>query len=66
MATNGTVSRTMSDEERAQLLALTRDADTVELKLTIPVVQRSRSAAALGVDPLDAQIRQVFFFDTPG
>ena len=26
---------------------------------------RSRGAAELGVDPLDAQIRQVYFFDTP-
>src|SRR5262245_37486105 len=65
MAATGTAPRTMSDEERAEFLALTRDADSVELKLTLPVVQRSRSAAALGVDPLDAQARQVFFFDTP-
>ena len=26
---------------------------------------RSRAGAALGVDPLDGQIRQVYFFDTP-
>ena len=65
MATTATAPRTMSDEERAEFVALTRDADSVELKLTVPVAQRSRSAAALGVDPLDAQIRQVFFFDTP-
>ncbi|MET1042638.1 MAG: hypothetical protein ABWX59_00795 [Microbacteriaceae bacterium] len=31
----------------------------------MPVSDRSRGAAALGVDPLDAQIRQVYFFDTP-
>ena len=30
-----------------------------------PVSERSRDVAALGVDPLDAQIRQVYFFDTP-
>jgi hypothetical protein len=29
------------------------------------VSDRSKGAAALGVDPLDAQIRQVYFFDTP-
>jgi hypothetical protein len=31
----------------------------------VPVADRSRGAGALGVDPLDGQIRQVYFFDTP-
>jgi hypothetical protein len=44
---------------------LIKGADSVELKLTVPVSDRSRGAAALGVDPLDGQIRQVYFFDTP-
>ncbi|HEY5877140.1 MAG TPA: hypothetical protein VIT64_17645 [Ilumatobacteraceae bacterium] len=57
----------LSAEETSKLLALTREADTVELKLTVP---ESRSGfrstmAALEMDPLAAQIRQVFFFDTP-
>ena len=55
----------LSDQDIAELLALTKGADSVELKLTVPVSDRSKGAAALGVDPLDAQIRQVFFFDTP-
>jgi len=55
----------LSDTERAELLALTKGADSVELKLTVPLSDRSRAGAALGVDPLDAQIRQVYFFDTP-
>ena len=55
----------LSDQELAELIALTKGADSVELKLTVPVSDRSRGAAALGVDPLDAQIRQVYFFDTP-
>lgn len=56
---------TLSGEQLQQLLELTRDADSVELKLTLPENARSVTAAALGVDPLDAQVRQVFFFDTP-
>ena len=55
----------LSDQDLAELIALTKSADSVELKLTVPVSERSRGAAALGVDPLDAQIRQVYFFDTP-
>ena len=60
-----TKTRTLSDEELGELIELTKGADSVELKLTVPVSDRSRGAAALGVDPLDAQIRQVYFFDTP-
>jgi hypothetical protein len=56
---------TLSDEQRSQLMALIRDADSVELKLTIPDSQRIATMHALDMDPLDAQIRQVFFFDTP-
>jgi hypothetical protein len=56
---------TLSDQKLTELLALMKGADTVELKLTVPVSDRSRGAAALGVDPLDGQIRQIYFFDTP-
>ncbi len=55
----------LSDQDLAELISLTKGADSVELKLTVPVSDRSRGAAALGVDPLDAQMRQVYFFDTP-
>jgi len=54
-----------SDEALTELLSTIRQADSVELKLTVPMADRSRGATALGVDPLDAQIRQVYFFDTP-
>jgi len=64
MATT-TKARTLSDQDLAELISLTKGSDSVELKLTVPVSDRSRGAAALGVDPLDAQIRQVYFFDTP-
>jgi hypothetical protein len=60
-----TSTPTLSDQKLTELLALMKGADTVELKLTVPVSDRSRAAAALGVDPLDGQIRQVYFFDTP-
>jgi hypothetical protein len=55
----------LSDQQLGELLGLIKGADSVELKLTVPVSDRSRGAAALGVDPLDGQIRQVYFFDTP-
>ena len=55
----------VADLDTAALLALIKGADTVELKLSVPLSDRSRAAAELGVDPLDGQIRQVYFFDTP-
>jgi hypothetical protein len=55
----------LSDEELGDVLRLARAADSVELKLTIPELHHRSTVAALGIDPLDAQIRQVFFFDTP-
>jgi hypothetical protein len=55
----------LSDQQIEEMLGLVRDADSVELKLTIPATARARTAEALGADPLDAQLRQVFFFDTP-
>jgi hypothetical protein len=48
------------------MLELARKADSVELKLTVPAADHRTTITGLGLDPLEAQIRQVFFFDTPG
>ena len=55
----------LSDDQLVELLALMKDSDSVELKLTVPDSNLSEAAVTLDMDPLDAQIRQVFFFDTP-
>jgi hypothetical protein len=55
----------LSDEDLERLFTLVKGADSVELKLTVPESAQGSAVAALGMDPLDAQIRQVFFFDTP-
>jgi hypothetical protein len=57
----------LSPEDTARLLALAKQADSVELKLTVPDSGSGyrSTAAGLEIDVLDAQIRQVFFFDTP-
>ena len=57
--------KSLTDEELAEILALVKDADSVELKLTVRETARAQTVAALGVDSLDVQMRQVFFFDTP-
>ena len=55
----------LTPDELAEFTALIEKADSVELKLTVPEENQRSAIAALGLDPLDAQIRQVFFFDTP-
>ena len=56
---------TLSDEQLGELLGLIEGADSVELKLTVPESDHQLAGGVLGLDPLDAQIRQVYFFDTP-
>ena len=56
---------TFSGEELGRLLALMKDSDSVELKVTVPEAAHRSTAVALGLDPLEAQIRTVTFFDTP-
>jgi len=55
----------LSDDDLQRLLDLTSAADSVELKLTVPEAQHRSTIARLGLDPLEAQIRLVSFFDTP-
>ena len=54
-----------SGAQLSELLGLLKGADTVELKLTVPETDHRSAAASLELDPLDSQIRQVVFFDTP-
>src|SRR6478672_759236 len=48
-----------------ELRELVKGSDSIELKLTLPERSYRSAARQLGFDPLDAQIRQVYFFDTP-
>ena len=65
MAATAKQEARLSDDQLVELLNLTRGADSVELKLTVPLAGQRAAAEALGLDPLDGQIRLVCFFDTP-
>jgi hypothetical protein len=58
-------NRQLDGKQLAELMSLIADADSVELKMTVPDADSRRTIAALELDPIDAQIRQVVFFDTP-
>jgi hypothetical protein len=55
----------LTDEQLREILRLSKGSDSVELKLTVPASGQRSAIQSLGIDPLDAQIRQVYFFDTP-
>ena len=55
----------IADEDLAELLRLLKGADTTELKMSIPTENHRATIRGLPLDPVEAQPRQVFFFDTP-
>lgn len=65
MATSTATRPAMTDDALTEMLSLMESSDSVELKLTVPESSQRSAVQALGLDPLEAQIRQVFFFDTP-
>ena len=65
MTTTQATPVALSHEQIAEMLDLLKGSDSVELKLTVPEYDQRSAVVALGMDPLEAQIRQVFFFDTP-
>jgi hypothetical protein len=55
----------IQDDELITLIGLMKSSDSVELKLTVPAADHRATIDGLEMDPLEAQIRQVFFLDTP-
>jgi len=65
VATTTRRERRLTDEQLLSFMDVIEDSDSVELKLTLPEEVHRSTVNALALDPLEAQIRQVFFFDTP-
>jgi len=58
-------ARRLSDADLQEVMALAKDADSIELKVTVPTTAHRATIQGLPLDPVEAQPRQVFFFDTP-
>ena len=58
-------AKTLTDDQLQEALSLAAGADSAELKLTVPEADHRSTVASLGLDPLQGQIRQVFFLDHP-
>ena len=65
MATKRNETPRLSDEQLAEMMALMKGSDSVELKLTVPADSHRATIAKLPIDPVEAEPRQAFFFDTP-
>jgi hypothetical protein len=63
--TPASTAQAFTGEQLVELLALIKESDSVELKLSVPEADQRSTVAALGMDPLDAQVRQIMFLDTP-
>jgi hypothetical protein len=55
----------LSREQINQMLTILEDVDSLELKFVAPADTHRATIGKLGVDPIDAEVRQVYFFDTP-
>jgi hypothetical protein len=64
MSDEGAAPR-LAPEQLQELRSALEGSDAVELKLTVPDGDQRSAVRALDLDPLEAELRQVFFFDTP-
>src|SRR4051794_35801804 len=55
----------LSSERLARLLGLLPATSGVVFRLSVPETVGNSAVAALGLDPLEAQIRSVVYLDTP-
>ena len=55
----------LSAENVAKAFALSKKSTSIELKLTVPTTGHRATIRSLKLDPVEAQPRQAFFFDTP-
>ncbi len=69
MATKKTAQKTkvsmLSREQIDEIMKLLKDVNSVELKLVAPANTHRATIGKLGLDPIEAEVRQVYFFDTP-
>jgi hypothetical protein len=60
-AVGGNISR----EDMKKLLHLIKNSKGIEIKVSVPMMEHQRTVLSIGLDPVEAQPRHVYFFDTP-
>lgn len=59
------LAKPLTTEEITELFRLVKGATSVELKLSVPLARQRATIKSIGLDPVEAQPREAFFFDTP-
>ena len=59
------LAKPLSGEDIVKVLTLGKGANSIELKLSVPLTGHRATIKSIGLDPVEAQPRQAFFFDTP-
>lgn len=54
----------LTDEQIIEVMRLAKDSDSVELKVSVPSTAHGATIRGLGIDPVEAEPRQIFFFET--
>jgi hypothetical protein len=60
----GPVVRSLSPQDTKKLLHLVRNSKSIEIKVSVPMPAHQRTVLSIGLDPVEAQLRHVYFFDT--
>jgi hypothetical protein len=55
----------LSREQISAVMKILKDVGSVEIKLVAPIHTHRATIAKIGVDPIETEVRQVYFFDTP-
>jgi hypothetical protein len=58
-------ARVLTADDLARIFKLAKEASSIELKLSVPATGHRATIKSIGLDPVEAQPRQAFFFDTP-
>jgi hypothetical protein len=59
------LAKPLTNEQITEMFRLVKGATSVELKLSVPVGVGRATVKSIGLDPVEAEPRQAFFFDTP-
>ena len=59
------LAKPLSGEDLGRILQLGKGSNSIELKLSVPMSIQRATVRSIGLDPVEAQPRQAFYFDTP-
>jgi hypothetical protein len=59
------LAKPLSGEDMMKIVELGKGSNSVELKLSVPLNSHRATIKGIGLDPVEAQPRQAYFFDTP-